>query len=409
MSGGLNLPSDFMDEGMRHLRMGDRTLISREGFVLPQRYKDHGEYFRLLRGREAIGEWLKRKGIDATPSNSGRIADQILSALGGFRGCRLIADRETVELLDDMAKSVRRYPDGTEEEFADRSVDARRWKALVARRGNERFAAKIELEEFIKAKSFRLGLALACPNCSKENWYGLGDLRDEVMCQQCLRSFDFPQGGINFDRTGWKYRVVGPFTVPDYADGAYSTVLTLRVFANNVGPDGADLIYATGTKVKLDARTSREIDFAFWYSRGQLFEHDKEPPLVFGEAKSFGQDAFDAQDVDTMRRIAEKIPGAFFVFSTLKDALSEQEKTTIGAFAMWGREHGQARRSRAPVIVLTGHELFSAWYIGETWKEMGGRHAQFVVPPSTHLDNLATLAEFTQQLYLDLPHPRASS
>jgi hypothetical protein len=167
------------------------------------------------------------------------------------------------------------------------------------------------------------GLALACPNCSKENWYGLNELRNQVTCQQCLESFDFPQGSINFDRTNWKYRVVGPFTVPHYADGAYGTALTLRAFAN-IGTDGANLTYATGTNIKFDPQTSREVDFAFWYSRGQIFEDEEEPALVFGEAKSFGQDAFDANDVDTMRRLADKIPGAFFVFSTLKDALSER-------------------------------------------------------------------------------------
>jgi hypothetical protein len=53
------------------------------------------------------------------------------------------------------------------------------------------------------------------------------------------------------------------------------------------------------------------------------------------------------------------------------------------------------------VIVLTGRELFSSWYVEQRWKELGGRHAQFVAHAATRLDNLWTLAEITQQLYLD--------
>jgi hypothetical protein len=104
-----------------------------------------------------------------------------------------------------------------------------------------------------------------------------------------------------------------------------------------------------------------------------------------------------------MRKLAEKFPGAFLVFATLKDALSDAEKAEIGQLATWGRERLADRRSRAPVIVLTGLELFSSWHINESWKTHGGQHAKFVEPASVCLDNLWTLAEFTQQLYLGLP------
>jgi hypothetical protein len=59
------------------------------------------------------------------------------------------------------------------------------------------------------------------------------------------------------------------------------------------------------------------------------------------------------------------------------------------------------------VIVFTGVELFSTWHIEQSWKDLGGQHAKFIEPPSVRLDNLWTLAEITQQLYLGLPHPHA--
>jgi hypothetical protein len=48
------LPSSFTGDISRRMRMGEAMLISREGFVLPQQYKDHGEYMRQFTGRDAI-------------------------------------------------------------------------------------------------------------------------------------------------------------------------------------------------------------------------------------------------------------------------------------------------------------------------------------------------------------------
>ena len=68
------------------MRLGETTLISREGFVLPQKFKNHGEYFLVFEGRDAVIEWLKHQGVEAQVAEPGRIADQILASLGGFWG-----------------------------------------------------------------------------------------------------------------------------------------------------------------------------------------------------------------------------------------------------------------------------------------------------------------------------------
>lgn len=55
-------------------------------------------------------------------------------------------------------------------------------------------------------------------------------------------------------------------------------------------------------------------------------------------------------------------------------------------------------------LVLTGHELFAEWGgVAQAWKRLGGRHAGLVQHPSVRLDDLWTLADLTQQLYLDMP------
>jgi hypothetical protein len=253
----------------------------------------------------------------------------------------------------------------------------------------------------------RLGLVLECPNCRKKNWYGIDTLSDKVKCERCLKDYPFPQGSLHFERTPWHYRVVGPFSVPNYAEGAYSTVLALNALAWDLDSDHANVTYATNLHYKIGEDKPFEVDFTLWYQRKRILDLEEEPVLVFGEAKSFATECFQQADVDRMRKLGEKFPGAFQVFATLKDALSETEKKLIADLALWGRTHLKDGRPHSPVIVLTGIELFSRWNIRDAWKELGGRHATFIEPACVRLGNLWEFAESTQQLYLDLPHPHA--
>jgi hypothetical protein len=376
--------------------------------VLPQQYKEHGEYFRLLTGQQAIVEWLKSQGIIAEPSDPGRIADQILASLGGFFGTGLIADSDTIRLLDEMSKSVRRYVDGTLEEFPDRSIEVNRWKEVIGRRTKAKKIGYLpDLDAFVKAKVLRLGLVLECPNCRKKNWFGVEGLHELVTCERCLKDYPFPQGSLPFDRTPWHYRVLGPYSVPNYAEGAYATVLALNAFARGLGSDRPNISYATGLHFKIGNENPFEVDFTFWYQRRRMFGLHEEPILVFGEGKSFAAESFKAEDVARMRKLADKFPGAIHVFAALKNELTDTEKTAIRDFATWGRQRLPDGRPQAPVIVLTGIELFAGWDIEHRWKEMGDPHAKFVSRPSVRLENLWKVADITQQLYLGLPDPNA--
>jgi hypothetical protein len=106
-----------------------------------------------------------------------------------------------------------------------------------------------------------------------------------------------------------------------------------------------------------------------------------------------------------MRKLAERFPGAFVIFATLKDSFGPEEAKAIGEFTMWGRGHLQNGLPRTPVIALTGTELFCDWRVDQRWKELGGQRAALVTPPAARLDNLHRLARFTQNVYLGLPVP----
>jgi hypothetical protein len=405
----LTLPSSFANDRHRGLRLSDSTIVSREGFVLPQKYKHHREYFRLLTGQEAMISWLKQNGVDAQPSDPGRIADQILSSLKGFFGTNLLADPDTLKLLDKMSKSVKETTPGRIEEFPDRSMAVRSWINHIKTKqqsGSHSFDG-INLDAFIDANIFKLGLIVTCMHCRKENWFSIDHLTTQLTCERCLKAYPFPQASLDFQNSPWHYRVIGPYSIPNFAEGAYSTVLALSVFARRLGGGMPNLTYSTNLKCKVGNEDLCEIDFSFWYQRDRMFGREEEPALVFGEAKSFAIESFKENDVARMRNLAEIFPGAFMVFATLKDELSLDEITRIGDFAVWGRERLPNGWPRAPVIVLTAAELFCEWGVEHTWKEIGGQRAALLQSQNLHMDNLRTLADLTQQAYLGLPDPLA--
>jgi hypothetical protein len=376
-------------------------VVSREGLILPQRYKDHREFLELPLGRDAIIDWLSRRGIEAKASDPGRVADQVLSAVDGFPGAGLLAHKATLEMLDNMAKSVRQRA-GRIEEFSERTSPVRRWMGLLDRRANEQqLGRRVKLDDFVQAGALQLGLKVQCPNCLKENWHGLAELDTHLTCGRCLSEFSFPQGSLNFRHTPWNYRVAGPFSVPDFAGGAYATVLTLRAFAVGLSPGDVSLVFSTNLDLQIGGEPA-EVDFSLWYRRERGLRQWEEPCFVAGEAKSFADEAIKEQDVERLQRLATALPGTFLVVAVLKNQLSEMEKTRVAKLASWGRRSLNGRQ-RAPVIVLTATELFAEYHVREEWVKQGGLRAKLVDPAMVQLDNLETLADLTQRVYLDMP------
>ena len=105
-----------------------------------------------------------------------------------------------------------------------------------------------------------------------------------------------------------------------------------------------------------------------------------------------------------MKLLAEAFPGSTLVFATMKERLSQEEISRIRKLAQWGRIYYRDRKqTRAPVIVLTGTELFAEMSLEESWKEKGGMHKDLIGPGWIRTDNLRVLADLTQQLYLGMP------
>ena len=381
-------------------------LVSREGVVLFQKHTGWRDLIEWSTGRDAMVGWLESQNVTARPSDAGRTTEQLIRAVGGLRGVELFADEGTIRKLDEMAARRQvRSAEGIIEtrEYPDRTSPVAEWSGLLQKRSNQNQGYhRYSLSDFTDKDVLRLGLEVRCTKCQKDNWYAIDELDLLVTCSRCSDKFRFSQGDLRFKSTPWHYRVVGPFSVPDYAAGGYATALTLRLIAHGLGTHDAQITYATGLDLEIGKRNV-EADFVLWHQRGRFQRENLEPATLFGEAKSYAKEAFTERELEKLRVLAAHSPGSFLVLSCLKKQISDQEKRLIKKLAEWGRLPQDDGSPRAPVIVLTGHELFFDWHLAATWKKAGGKAAKCLGERYHDFSDLWLLADITQQIHLDLP------
>jgi hypothetical protein len=130
-------PTNTLDPGFPRLRLGEWSAVSREGWIFPTQLQRGSEYVQLQLGRDAFIEWFGKCGLKATPSDAGRVAEQIIGTAGGLHSCAIFADEAVVKLLDDMAATrvLRdRGARGVEESnYPDRAAPLKRWEELGER------------------------------------------------------------------------------------------------------------------------------------------------------------------------------------------------------------------------------------------------------------------------------------
>jgi hypothetical protein len=393
-------PSNLKDRSTPRLfrSLLERPIVTREGLVLLQKYEGASERLELPDGETAIGAWLKGFGIEATLSGAGRIAKQMIGSLEGLWGAHLIAEEETIKLLDGMAgQEVVRgaKDDATRKQFQGRTAPVGRWKALVEKRAKDSLP-RLSLEDFPKHGILKAGLGVDCPNCQHSNWFGLDEVNYDVTCERCLRAFRFPQGGAKPD---WRYRVTGPFSVPNFAEGAYAVVLTLAAISRKLhGGSDLAMTFATGLDLK-HQRWVGEVDFALWCGDRATLGQATEPIFVVGEAKSYAAEAITESDLSMLKQVAEAIPGSVLVVSVMKKTFSDGEKKLLANFVRWSWERA-GNGSQATVILLTGVELFARYNIQSAWKDAGEPY-----PADAGYNTFADLREFgfaTQRIHLGL-------
>lgn len=396
----LSLPYNALDRTWPYTGIDDFA-VGREGWTFLQRFKSSQQMVHFLRQEEAFTRWFNRFLLKAKVSEAGRIARQILESLDGFWGLYLVDDKETIQFINKQALSTRKYcntesGESVEEDFRGRSASINEWLQIIGRRKNAGCHHLIELSHYVKHGVVKVGLETECSHCGARNWHGLDEVSYEVRCLRCLKYYDFPQGNLKRANKNWRYRVIGPFAVPDYAQGAYTSLLTIRFFSS-MGSHDAPISFSTALDLEGEYLKA-EIDFAIWMPEERKFDVNGEPRLIIGEAKSFGENAIKDDDLTKLKESATALPGSTIVISVLKEEFSDAEKERLRDFVEWAREpinYGP----RHWVILLTGTELFSH-HLEQTWKELG---EPFTDQADYHnIHSLEPLSNATQSIYLGL-------
>ena len=188
--------------------------------------------------------------------------------------------------------------------------------------------------------------------------------------------------------------------MPDYGRGAYAALLALRLI------DGFNLVaqhqftFSTAMSLEFDGR-SVEVDFVA-LRRGERRDLPAVPEIIIGEAKSVGKGPLiKPRDLDQLKTVASKLPGAIIVIAVLRDDFVAAEKRILERFVKWGRRLNADREPTNPVLLLTSNELMFHHFLSATWRELGGAHRRFSA--DDHSRSLQALADATQQIYLGLP------
>ena len=366
--------------------------VSREGYVTFHNYKSDEGYLQLPRREQAVINWLKSEGINAAPSEAGRIADQVISAVGGLSGISLLREREVLDLLNKMSISRREWGDGASDEFQDRTAKASVWDITLKKVQQRVWGKWKTLQRYVDAGVIRLGLSVSCTHCGKENWYSLEGVAATIECSRCLKSYKYPQGDP-LKKDVWKYRVIGPFASPNYAEGSYCVALTLGLLQKGFGAM-AQFTFTTGLELRIGEH-SLETDFFAWHNDGGFRRSTADPITLVGECKSYGTDVFKPKDIARLKELALALQGAHLVVATLKDELGADEIGRLRGLAKWCWR----QKVQTPLILLTGIELFDARPFGSRWEKAEGPRGE-AFKAHGHIFEFDTLASATQQAIL---------
>lgn len=373
----------------------DEVWSSPEGVILScQHSANRSHRWEIPDARRLMRAWMEQREFDFETSGAGRVAHEVMRKLGRW-GIRLIAEREVVQLLNRMAHGEVEIELGPGEEAGKRrasspAVSHHELLGLLKRTSPSDKHAEGKLERLVRQDVVRVGLRLRCTQCGQRNWYQLGAIKDRLACERCLRTFAFPSATP--PRHNWYYRAIGPFATENYAQGSYAVALAYRALTFGTRAEATFV-----PSFVLRSPTERlEADFALWWRESWPVE--KEPLLVFGECKSFGC-RFTSTDLNRMKRLARLFPGSVLAFCTLRDELDKDERQAIGRLAVAGRETFKPGKSRNPVIVLTGRELFGD-AIPTCWDDVGEDFG--LASRAQRVGGLREVADITQQIYLGL-------
>ena len=253
-----NYKNPFVPKFQSEPLQGEYLLPTTEGLVIFPYRENFSELWNLVDGTKAFNQWLTANQMPAIRSDAGSTTQQIIQTLGGLKfGVFRLTYKGVVELLNKMSNS-------SNKSFHYRKFQGRIREAV----GSEKSKDEI-FETLVKRKAVELGVELKCNECSKWSWYSVNQLDYSLICNFCFKQFDFPIiDPTDKKHSKWAYRVVGPFALPEYAQGGYAAALAIRFFANVIGGfDQAGVTWSSAQEITLNGNKKVEADFMLWYQR----------------------------------------------------------------------------------------------------------------------------------------------
>lgn len=358
--------------------------VSRNGLVKLVK-TDFNETQDISTSEKIFFAWLKDRGWEPELSPPGLLAKHIYKILNGH--VAVLKNEKLLNLLERMnGGSIKKNGEltGDDKIRQERNLSVNEVKGKL----KEMSGGRHNLHDYLVEKGmFNLGLKIQCPYCLRRSWYSINVVDGSFDCPKCLTTF---RSIGNADNSVWAYKTAGPFSVPNYAEGAYTVLLTIE-FLNRHKLSTIRLTPVTSFKAKSVTGKELESDFAaFWRDKFHGMEHEG---LIFGECKTYGK--FKDNDFKRMRYLAKTFPGAVLVFSTLRQKLTAQEIREIASIAKKGRRYWKSERPINPILILTGTELFNNFAPPYCWKDdIKEKYCRTV--------GLLDICNATQQIYLNL-------
>jgi hypothetical protein len=345
---------------------------------------DFNETKEIPLSEKVFFAWLEDLGWKPKLSAPGLLAKQIYKRLEGYPS--ILKNEKLLGLLEHMnGGSVQQdgRPIGENKINQERDLSVGEVKNRLEAGSQKRNPH----DYLIKRGVFRLGLRIQCPHCLRKSWYPLESIRDSFTCPKCLDVFNAVG---KLDSSTWSYKTTGPFSVANYAEGAYAVLLTLD-FLDGHKLTGMRITPTTSFIAEAHDRKKLEADFAAFWQDSVYGE--KNDGLLFGECKTYGK--FKNADFERMRYLANTFPGSVLVFSTLRKSLTQQEMVSITRIAKKGREYWKLERPINPVMILTGNELLHDFGPPYCWEDSNKKNL-------SRARGLLSVCDTTQQIYLNL-------
>lgn len=199
----------------------DDWRVGRNGLVKLVAY-DFYESRSIPAAQSIMFSWLTDLGWKPRLSTAGLLAKQIYRQLGG--DIHILTNESLLGLLEHMNGGMVRQ-DGRPITENDNKLTQERHLPV----GDVKSRLGGLYDSVLSKNMFKLGLKMQCPHCVRHSWFSLESLKDLFVCPKCLSDFS-ALGNLEGKGATWCYKTTGPFSVPQYADGAYAILLSLEFF-----------------------------------------------------------------------------------------------------------------------------------------------------------------------------------